>query len=91
VFVSGWPEERSFEVESAWISGWDFTVVFDDDLVGGLDEELDELRENLAASEGVTAVLHEDREVMHLKVDYVDVSEVEEMVKAAIERTGIDS
>jgi hypothetical protein len=45
VFVSGWPEERSFEVESAWITGWDFTVVFDDALVGGLDEELDELRE----------------------------------------------
>jgi hypothetical protein len=36
VFVSGWPEERSFEVQSAWISGWDFTVVFDDELVGGL-------------------------------------------------------
>ena len=89
--MSGWPEERSFEVQSAWISGWDFTVVFDDALVGGLDEELDELREKLAASEGVTAVLHEDREVMHLKVKDLDVSEVEEKVRAALERTGIDS
>jgi hypothetical protein len=91
MFVSGWPEEQSFEVESAWISGWDFSVVFDDALVGGLDEELDELRDKLAASEGDTAVLHEDREVLHLKVDDLDVSEVEEKVKAAIERTDIDS
>jgi hypothetical protein len=91
VFVSGWPEERSFEVESAWISGWDFTVVFDDELVGGLDEELDELQERLAASEGITAVLHEDREVMHLKVDDLDVAEVEDKVKEAIERADIDS
>jgi hypothetical protein len=91
VFVSGWPEEHSFEVESDWISGWDFTVVFDDALVGGLDEELDELRENLAASEGITAVLHEDREVMYLKVDDLDLSKVEEKVKVAIERTGTDS
>jgi hypothetical protein len=91
VFVSGWPEERSFEVQSAWISGWDFTVVFDDELVGGLDEELDELHERLAASEGITAVLHEDREVMHLKVDDLDVAEVEDKVKEAIERADIDS
>jgi hypothetical protein len=90
VFVSGWPEERSFEVQSAWISGWDFTVVFDDELVGGLDEELDELHERLAACEGITAVLHEDREVMHLKVDGLDVSEVEEKVHEAIAQTGID-
>jgi hypothetical protein len=90
VFVSGWAEEAPFEVESAWIAGWDFTVVLDDALVGGLDEELDELRKNLAASEGITAVLHEDREVFHLKVDGLDVSEVEEKVNEAIERTGID-
>jgi hypothetical protein len=89
--VSGWPEEHSFEVENAWISGWNFTVVFDDALVGELDEELDDLREKLAGSEGVTAVLHEDREVMHLKVEDIDVSEVEEKVQEAIERTGIDS
>jgi hypothetical protein len=29
--------------------------------------------------------------VMHLKVDDLDVSEVEEKVQEAIERTGIDS
>ena len=89
--MSGWPEECFFEVERAWISDWDFTVVFDDTLVGELDEELDDLREKLAGSEGVTAVLHEDREVMHLKVEDLDVSEVEEKVRAALERTGIDS
>jgi hypothetical protein len=90
VFVSGWPEERSYEVQSAWISGWDFTVVFDDELVGGLDEELDELHERLAASEGITAVLHEDREVMRLRVGGLNVSEIEEKVSEAIERTGTD-
>jgi hypothetical protein len=88
--VSGWPEEHSFEVESAWIPGWDFTVVFDHELVGGLDEALDELHERLAASEGITAVLHEDREVMHLKVDDFDVSDVEKKVSEALERTGSD-
>ena len=88
--MSEWPEERSFEVESAWISGWDFTVVFDDELVGGLDEELDELREKLATSECITAVLHEDREVMHLRVGGLNVSEIEEKVSEAIERTGTD-
>jgi hypothetical protein len=88
--VSGWPGEYPFEVESAWIFGWDFTVVFDDALVGGLDEELDELRENLAASEGITEVLHEDREVFHLKADGLDASQVEEKVNEAVERTGID-
>jgi hypothetical protein len=76
-------------VENAWIFGWDFTVVFDDALVGGLGEELDELVENLAASEGVTAVLHEDREVLHLSVDDLDVARVEEKIRGAIQRTGI--
>jgi hypothetical protein len=90
VFVSGWREKYPFEVERAWISGWDLTVVFDDTLVGGLDEELDALGENLAASEGVTAVLHEDREVLHPRVDDLDVSEVEGKVHEAIQQTGID-
>jgi len=90
VFVSGWPEEYPFEVENAWIPGWDFTVVFDDALVGGLDEELDELREYLAASEGITEILHDDREVLHLRADDLNLSEVEEKVREAAERTGID-
>ncbi len=87
--MKGWAEDYPFEVENAWISGWDFTVVFDDALVGGLGEELDELVENLAASEGVTAVLHEDREVLHLSVDDLDVARVEEKIRGAIQRTGI--
>jgi hypothetical protein len=89
VFVSGRSEGFPFELESAWISGWHFTVVFDDALVGGLDEELDELRENLAASEGVTAVLHEDWGVFHLKVEDLGVSQVEERVDEALRRTGL--
>lgn len=91
VFVGGWREKNPFEVESPWISVWGFTVAFDDALVGGLDEELDELGEKIAAAEGVTEVLHEDREVvLHLKMGDLDVSEVEEKVRAAIERTGMD-
>jgi hypothetical protein len=82
VRVSGWSEELSFEVESAWISGWDFTVVFDDTLVGEPGEELEELRAELAASEGVAAVLHEDREMFHLRVEGLEVS-------GAVERTDI--
>jgi hypothetical protein len=89
MLVSGWSEEFPFEVESAWISGWDFTVVFDDALVGELGEGLEELRVELAASEGVAAVLHEDREVLHLRVEELDVSEVEQKVNEGIERTGI--
>lgn len=61
-----------------------------DAFVGGLDEELDELRDNLAASEGVTAALQEVREVLHLEVDGLDVSEVAERINEAVERTGID-
>jgi hypothetical protein len=60
-------KEPPFSVEDAWIDGWDFTVVFDDALVGGLDEELDELLANLGAAGGVTEVIHEDREVLRLK------------------------
>jgi hypothetical protein len=78
-----------FEVEDAWISGWDFTIVLDDTLVGGLNQELDELCENLAVSEGVTAVLHEDREVFHLKVEDLGVSQLEERVGEALRRTGL--
>ncbi len=66
------------------VSGWDFTVVFDDALVGGLGEELEELRAELAASQGVTAVLHEDREVFHLRVEALDISEVEQKVNEAV-------
>jgi hypothetical protein len=90
VFVSGWPEEYPFEVERAWISGWDFTVVLDDALAGGSDEVLDELREYLAASEGITEILHEDREVLHLRGDDLNLSEVAERVREAAERAGID-
>ena len=61
-------EGRGFAVEEAWGPGWDCTVVFDDEVVGGLEwEKLDRLRDNLAASEGITEVLHEDREVFTSK------------------------
>jgi hypothetical protein len=89
LLLSDWLEEVAFEVVEPWNSGWDFTVVFDDALVGGLDEELDELNANLAAAEGVTEVLHEDREVFHLRVEGLEVSDVEERVGEAVERTGI--
>ena len=83
-------EERGFEVEEAWVDGWDCTVVFHDELVGGLEwERLDRLRDNLATSEGIADVLHEDREVFHLKVEASDLSSVEGKVAEAIERTGI--
>ena len=37
--------EPSFSVEAAWIPGWDFTLVFDDAVVGGLGwGELERLR-----------------------------------------------
>jgi hypothetical protein len=88
--VNGWAEEYPFEVESAWISGWDFTVVFDDTVAAEFDEDLDELRENLLAFEDITAILHEDREVFHLRVDGLDVSEIEEKVHEAIAQTSID-
>ncbi len=83
-------EERGFDLEEAWVEGWDFTVVFDDEVVGGLEwEDLDRLRDNLAASEGIVEVLHEDREVFHLKAENLDVSSVEGRVSEAVERTGI--
>ncbi len=83
-------EELAFEVEEAWIDGWDCTVVFDDEVVGGLDwEKLDQLRDTLSASEGITEVLHEDREVFHLKVEDLDLSSVEGKVVEAVEQTGI--
>jgi hypothetical protein len=61
--MAGWTldGEPPFSVEDAWIEGWDFTVVFDSALVGGLDEELDELLANLAGAGGITEVIHEDR------------------------------
>jgi hypothetical protein len=87
--MNGWDEEPAFEVVEAWIDGWDCTVVFDDAVVGGLDwEMLDLLRDNLAASEGITEVLQEDREVFHLKAN-IDLTSVEGKVAGAIERTGI--
>jgi hypothetical protein len=77
-------------VGCAWISGWDFTVVLADALAGGPDEELDELRGYIAASEDITEILHEDREVMHLRADDLNLSEVEKEVRKAAEQTGID-
>ena len=83
-------EGRGFAVEEAWGPGWDCTVVFDDEVVGGLEwEKLDRLRDNLAASEGITEVLHEDREVFHLKVEDLDFSAVGEKVAEAVEKAGI--
>jgi hypothetical protein len=85
-------EGRGFDVEEeeAWGDGWNCTVVFDDEVVGGLEwEKLDRLREHLAASEGITGVLHEDREVFHLKVEDLDLSAIEGKVAEAVERTGI--
>lgn len=82
--------ESPFSVEAAWIPGWDFTLVFDDAVVGGLDwKELDHLSGNLAASEGISEVLHEDREVFHLKVDDLDDSAVQEKAAEAVERVGM--
>ena len=84
-------EERAFDVEETWVDGWDCTVVFDDEVVGGLEwEKLDQLRDNLATSEGISGVLHEDREVFHLKVEDLDLSAIEGKVAEAVERTGID-
>ncbi len=63
--------------------------MFDDEVVGGLEwERLDRLRDNLVASEGIVDVLHEDREVFHLKVAESDLCVVEGKVAEAIERTG---
>ena len=81
--------EPPFGVEDAWIDGWDFTVVFDDAFVGGLEEELDELLANLAAAGGIREVIHEDREVFHLKVEDLDASGVEEKVAGAVEQAGL--
>jgi hypothetical protein len=84
-------EGRGFDVEETWVDDWDCTVVFDDEVVGGLDwEKLDQLRDNLAASEGISGVLHEDREVFHLKLEDLDLSSIEGKVAEAVERTGID-
>ena len=85
-----WSEEPAFEVEEACIDGWDCTIVFDDEVVGGLDwEKLDHLRENLAASDGIIEVLHEDREVFHLKVENLDLLAVEGKVAESVELSGI--
>ncbi len=84
-------EERGFDLEEAWTEGWDCTIVFDDEVVGGLDwEKLDQLRDNLVASESIVEVLHEDREVFHLKVENLNLSSIEEKVAEAVEQTGID-
>jgi hypothetical protein len=83
-------EEHAFGVEEPWIDGWDYTVVFDDEVVGGLEwETLDQLRDNLAASEGISEVVQEDREVFHLKVFNLDIPSVEAKVAEAIEQTDI--
>jgi hypothetical protein len=81
-------EEHAFGVEEPWIAGWDYTVVFDDEVVGGLEwETLDQLRDNLAASEGISEVVQEDREVFHLKVEGLDFPSVEAKVAEALEQT----
>jgi hypothetical protein len=83
-------EEHAFGVEEPWIDGWDCTVVFDDEVVGGLEwETLDQLRDNLAASEGISEVVQEDREVFHLKVENLDFPSVEAKVAEAVEQTDI--
>jgi hypothetical protein len=83
-------KEYAFGVEEPWIDGWDCTVVFDDEVVGGLEwETLDQLRENLAASEGISEVVQEDREVFHLKVHNLDFPSVEAKVAEAIEQTDV--
>ncbi len=82
-------EELPFTVEDAWIRGWDFTIVFDDAVVGGLDEELEELLVILAASEGITEVIHEDREVFHLKVDNLDAPAVQKKATEAVKQLGL--
>ncbi len=88
--MDGRGEARGFEVDEAWVDGWDWTVVFDDGVVGGLEwERLDQLRDNLAASGGITGVLHEDREVFHLNVEDLDLAAVEEKVAEAVGQTGI--
>ena len=71
---------------SSWISGWHFTAVLDDALVDAWDEGLDELRKNLAVSEGIKVLLCEDRKAFYLKADDLDSSEVNE----ALERTDTD-
>ena len=74
-------EGHAFGVEEPWI---------DDEAVGGLEwEKLDQLRENLAASEGISEVLQEDREVFHLKVLGLDFTSVEVKVAEAVEQTDI--
>jgi len=87
--MNEWGEEPAFEMVEGWIDGWDCTVVFDEEVVGALEgETLDRLCDNLAASDGITEVLHEDREVLHLKAD-VNLSSIEGKVAEAIEQTGI--
>jgi hypothetical protein len=82
--------EQPFTVEDAWIGGWDFTIVFDDAVVGGLDEEeLEVLFVNLAAPEGITEVIHEDREVFHLKVENLDAPAVQEKATEAVKQVGL--
>jgi hypothetical protein len=70
--------------------GWDFTVVFEDALVGGQDEVLEELCANLPASAGVTAVLHEDEEVFYLRVEGLNAPGVTDRASEATERAGPD-
>jgi len=43
----------------------------------------------VAATGGITEVIHEDREVFHLKVDDLDASDLEEKVAEALKRAGI--
>ena len=75
-------------MERAWISGWDFTVLFDDALVGGLKAELEDHYANLAASVSVIAVLRDDKQVCHLRVEDLKSIEVTEKVGEVVEHAG---
>ena len=84
-------EEHAFGVEEPWIAGWDCTVIFDDEVVGGLEwEKLDQLRDTLASSDCVSEVVQEDRDVFHLKVINLDFPSVEAKVAEAVEQSDID-
>ena len=50
----------------------------------GILDRVSQLRDNLSASEGITEVLHQDREVFHLKVENPDRSSVERKVDALL-------
>lgn len=60
-------EDDLAEVQPAWIAGWDHTLTSDDAAAHQLDKERDGFAAALARMPGVAEVLHEDREVFHLR------------------------